>query len=107
MYVFIRFQHCCDFGQKRQQTASIKKRIEEKKRKPRKEEWNFFRTGGAKEIQKHACLRVRCTVHLFAHFYTCSKVHTIKSLELFTFLKPEMWYATHTQSHVLSVHQNE
>lgn len=46
-------------------------------------------------------------------FYTCSKVHTIKSLQLFTFLKPEMWYATprlecspkrikHTANHFIS-----
>lgn len=60
----------------------------------------FLYTRGAKEIQEHVCLRVQCTVHLFSFLYTiceCLKVHTIKSLELFTFLKPEMWYTPCTR----------
>lgn len=72
MYAFIRIQYCCDFGQKKADSESIKKMEEKTKTKEKRKEWNFF-TGGVKEIQEHACLRVRCTMHLFPIFIHAPK----------------------------------
>lgn len=45
-----------------------------KNKRKRRKEWNFS-TRGAKEIQEHACLRVRCTVHLFPFLYMFESAH--------------------------------
>lgn len=99
IYAFIRFQHGSDFESKSRECEKeneLSDRHANGKGTKGKLKWQG-RTKSKWQMVQHVCLRVRRTVHLFPFLL---KIYTIKSLELFTFLKPEMWYT------LLSVHKS-